>query len=154
MVTYNGGAVNFPSTNWLDEEVDKCRDERDAVAEHYIFPLQCLQLVCVVFPKEGEVDIQSHGERPECVCRHEPIAIIVSRSFHTIGVLEALHLDEKSLKLAQWCSVSGRWARGRDECSDIGHDIAPAGVENESVDRLMESFIEYKGRDDEGSSEE
>ena len=54
------------------EEVGECWDERCAVAEKSVSPLEQTELLCIIFPEECQEDIARHSECPQRVGGHEP----------------------------------------------------------------------------------
>jgi hypothetical protein len=70
--THNCRAIDGPLRLGLDKEVHKGRNKRQTIAGENVFPFQLPQSRCIVFMKEGQIDIECHGEGPQGVSGHEP----------------------------------------------------------------------------------
>lgn len=67
-----GVAVYSTTSRVLHKDEYKRWDQWNAIAEHKIRNLHSSESRSVELVVECEVDIDSHGERPECISRHEP----------------------------------------------------------------------------------
>ena len=72
--THHCRTINLAARLRPDTEKDEGRNERYAVAEEDIFPLERPELFCVVFPEECEVNITRHSEGPYRIGDHKPVA--------------------------------------------------------------------------------
>src|SRR4051812_49403066 len=79
---------------------DEGRNERYAVAEEDIFPLERTELCCVVFPEEYEVNITRHGEGPQRVGDHKPVADQLHPDSFNLRGRQCVPLNQKCLELA------------------------------------------------------
>lgn len=68
-----GIAVGSIAVFVLEENVDESGDEGDAVAAQQIWYLHSPQLSRVILVVKCQIDVERHGQCPECICRHEPV---------------------------------------------------------------------------------
>lgn len=72
MNAYRCGPIHLALPIYIDEKVDKRRNERQTIAEDEVFPLEGPQLLRAIFMEERQVDVTSHCQGPESICRKEP----------------------------------------------------------------------------------
>lgn len=65
-------------------------------------------------------------------------------------MIDCSHLDEEALELTECSILAGLDARRGNEGADIGHQIAPARIEDKPIDGAVEVGIQEEGGDDEG----
>jgi hypothetical protein len=73
------------------KEKGKGRNERYAVAEEDIFPLERTELFCVVFVEECEVNVTRHGEGPHRIGDQKPVVDQLHVIPSILGVDKAYH---------------------------------------------------------------
>ena len=71
-MTYHCRTIDLAVRFRLYKAIGKCWNERCAVAEKDIFPLEQAELLYVVFPQECQVNIARHGESPQRISGYKP----------------------------------------------------------------------------------
>lgn len=56
----------------LKEDVCNGRNERNTITAKQIGYLHSSQFPSVIFVIKCQIDVEGHGKRPVCICRHEP----------------------------------------------------------------------------------
>jgi hypothetical protein len=72
--THHCRTIDFAARLRPYKEKGKGRNERYAVTEEDIFPLEQTELFCVVFPEKCEINITRHSEGPQRIGDHKPVA--------------------------------------------------------------------------------
>jgi len=79
---------------------------------------------------EYQEDIRSHTEHPERIGHQEP-------------------LDKDTLELAEWGELAWilRYARSRYQGRNVGHDVSPCRIKDQSIDEFPVNREAYESAD-------
>ena len=69
------------------EDISQGDDERDSVTENQINDVHFAQPLSVKLVIKGQVDVECHGQGPECVRRHEPVSIYSISMSRTVATI-------------------------------------------------------------------